>query len=146
MHRDACAVILHFHLRLFNLTQREKPFPSGNMSTATHFVTYLISCTVCKVQYVGCTQQRLKARFRRHISDMHFADTKIVSAVSKHCFTKHQGISAFLHIQGIERVTSASRGGDLKRKLQNRESYWILVLGTRAPTGLNSRQDLILCY
>lgn len=112
----------------------------------SNWIVYLISCNICKMQYVGCTKQKLKERFRRHISDIPSAGTKIVSAVSKHCYMQHQGSSASLQIQGIERVNPPIRGGDTRKKLMNRESYWIFILGTRVPAGLNSRHDVILCY
>lgn len=112
----------------------------------SHWIIYLISCNICKIQYVGCTQQKLKERFRRHISDIPSAGSKFVSAVSKHCYVQHHGSSASLQIHGIERIKPAARGGDMRKKLLNRESYWIFILGTRVPAGLNSRQNVILGF
>lgn len=51
-----------------------------------------------------------------------------------------------LMFSGIEKVTKPLRGGDLHRKLFNRESFWIYNLHTRSPNGLNVRQDLMYIY
>lgn len=89
---------------------------------------------------MGCTQ--LKDRIRRHLSDVLLSESRIVSAVSKHCADTHNGSSASLHIQGIERVTLPIRGGDRRKQNLNRD----FTLNTRIPKGLNYRQDLIVCY
>jgi len=38
---------------------------------------------------------------------------------------------------GIEKVTKSSRGGDYEKKLLQRECFWIYILSTLSPLGLN---------
>lgn len=110
----------------------------------TKWVIYLISCTTCKLQYVGCTGQHLKERIRRHIYDIPYTPDRNVSAASMHFACVHGGNFETMTVQGIERVSLPIRGGDLRRLLLNQEAYWIFALKTRVPSGLNKRHDLIL--
>lgn len=48
--------------------------------------------------------------------------------VSKHCQQVHEGNTSILTFCGIEKVTRPLRGGDQRKKLFNRESYWIYCL------------------
>lgn len=111
-------------------------------------LVYLISCTTCRLQYVGCTIQTLKQRFCRHLSDTNFSYTRSLATISavSHCIECHEGSTASIVVQGTERVSAPQRGGDYRRKVLNRESYWMFTLATRTPAGLNRKPDLILCY
>ncbi|OCT94774.1 hypothetical protein XELAEV_18012465mg [Xenopus laevis] len=55
------------------------------------------------------------------------------------------GDSAYLKVQGIEKILPTSRGGDLMQRLLYREAYWIFTLETRQPKGLNMRFDVACC-
>lgn len=112
----------------------------------TTFVVYLISCRECGVQYVGSTKCSLKTRIRRHLSDVNCGFHRQMSAVSSHCANTHARSTSSLLVQGIERVDRPARGGDYVRKLRSRETYWMFVLQTCAPTGLNKRSDIDLYY
>lgn len=112
----------------------------------TKNVVYLVTCTACAVQYVGCTSTPLKVRIRRHLSDASKYDAIGASMVSKHCQRYHEGNASHLNFCGIERVSKPLRGGDTRHKLFNRESYWIYCLNTRTPNGMNIRQDLMYFY
>lgn len=48
------------------------------------FIIYLVTCTPCKLQYVGCTSNPLKVRIRRHLSDVANSTVYSISAVSKY--------------------------------------------------------------
>lgn len=43
---------------------------NGYMNCNTSHVIYLILCTTCRLQYVGCTFPKPKQHFRRHITDV----------------------------------------------------------------------------
>lgn len=62
-----------------------------------------------------------------------------MSAVSLHCVQTHDRSTATLRIQGIERVSIPMRRGD-------HETFWIFMLQTCQPKGLNKRLDLDLHY
>lgn len=109
-------------------------------------VIYVINCNSCRLQYVGYTSQKLKCRIRKHLSDVPHAGLRNVSAASQHFFSVHnQSVSSFSVI-GVEKVFPPTRGGDMIRKLLNRETFWMFRLQSTFPTGLNLRQDMILHY
>lgn len=105
-------------------------------------VPYTIICTQCNCQYIGCTSNALKIRIRRHLSDVTNPSSLNVSAASRHFISVHNRDVSHFKFMGIEKVQNNGRGGDIKQKLLMREAFWILTLGTRAPDGLNIRQDL----
>lgn len=45
---------------------------------------------------------------------------------------------------GIEKVTMPPRGGDVLKKLAQREMYWLYTLNTMTPNGLND--DSLKCF
>ncbi|OCT72560.1 hypothetical protein XELAEV_18035541mg [Xenopus laevis] len=109
----------------------------------TKFVTYLLSCSKCGIQYVGCTSRNLKNRMREHIN--HITSRRNSSVVSRHFLECSDGDIKYLNIQGIEKIEPVYRGGNLMEKLLHREDFWIFTLGTRQPAGLNLRFD-IACH
>lgn len=116
------------------------------MNCATKYVVYLFTCKVCQVQYVGSTVCELKTRIRRHMSDINAVYTTNVSAVSRHAIETHNRDPSCFEVQAIERLHRSNRGGDDVHRLRNREAFWMFVLKTCAPDGLNCRADLVLHY
>lgn len=112
----------------------------------TLYVVYLITCQVCKLQYVISTKCDLKTRICRHLSDANCAFVQQVSAGSLYCSVIHGCSTSSLSVQGIEKVSHPPRGGDYVRKLRSRETYWIFTLQTCTPKGLNRKSDLDLYY
>ncbi|XP_068098888.1 uncharacterized protein [Hyperolius riggenbachi] len=112
---------------------------------------YLITCTSCRLQYVGCTTRPLRQRISEHYNGAgrcirNEAYVTQVSSVSKHFLREHQGDMTHFSFQGVDRVVRPPRGGDVHRCLLKREALWIWRLGTRMPLGLNSRLDINLTY
>lgn len=116
------------------------------INCATTYVVYLFTCDICNVQYTGSTMCALKTRVRRHISDVNASYATNISAVSRHIREIHDGDPSCLTVQAIERLNRSARGGDDIHRLRNREAYWMFVLKTCNPHGLNRRTDLILHY
>lgn len=102
----------------------------------------LFTCEECQLQYFGCTSNALKIRIRWHLLDATKELALNVSAASRHFSLVHGGDTSRFTFSGIESVTQTIRGGDMIRKLLPREAFWIFTLGTRAPMGMNIRQDL----
>lgn len=128
-------------------------FANGNSFNIQHYINcnsrniiYVINCNSCQLQYVGHTTQKLKQRICKHLSDIPHAISRNVSAASQHFFSVHNGNISSLSVIAAEKVFPPIRGGDLKRKLLNRETFWMYRLQTTAPSGLNYRQDMILHY
>ncbi|OCT55444.1 hypothetical protein XELAEV_18002034mg [Xenopus laevis] len=87
--------------------------------------------------------RNLKNRIREHLNTIRSgSDTTPVSRHFKEC---NGSDIRQLSVQGIERVVSSPRGGDLQKKLLRAEVKWIYKLCTRHPNGLNSTFD-ISCF
>lgn len=82
----------------------------------TKYVIYLISCTECNIQYVGCTKNALKIRIRRHLSDVNKAMALNVSSASRHFQQVHNNNLTSFKFMGIERVSRPIRGGRLAQE------------------------------
>lgn len=102
------------------------------------YVVYLISCTKCRLQYVGCTKN-LKQRILRHISDASKPNSTSPSMVSRHFLTDHQGDVSDFKFQGLQMVDTSSGEETRKRLMLNEEAFWIWKLKTMYPNGLNLR-------
>lgn len=107
---------------------------------------YCIECILCDTKYIGCTARRIKDRIREHIYGATHKMALNVSNVSRHFRNKHAGDVSSLKIFGVERVNYPIRGGDKRRALLNREGFWILMMNSSHPNGMNHRLDLILNY
>lgn len=65
-------------------------------------VIYVITCEMCKLQYVGHTLQKLKERIWKNLSDVPHARTRNVSAASQHFTAKHHGAIDMCSVIGID--------------------------------------------
>ncbi|OCT81036.1 hypothetical protein XELAEV_18027850mg [Xenopus laevis] len=110
----------------------------------TKFVVYLLNCSKCEIQYVGCITRSLKCRMREHINQITSGSESTV-VVSRHFLECGRSDITKLKIQGIEKNEPSVRGGDLTAKLFHREAFWIFTLGTRQPVGLNLKFDITCC-
>ena len=100
---------------------------------------YLISCKLCKEQYVGSAfKNYFKPRFRVHKSDV--ITGKDRWAVAKHFLTKCTNGKKVknIEVQLIEKVQEGNY--HLKGKLRCREKYWQVQLFTLFH-GMNSTWD-----
>ena len=92
-------------------------------------VVYVIECKRCKKQYVGETENALHIRMNGHRSDI--KHQRLEKPVAKHFNSKDhslEDVSIFV-IEQIHREDANFR----KRK----ESYWIQILRSLTPEGLN---------
>lgn len=105
----------------------------------TALVVYLITCCECSLQNVGSTTCSLETRARRHLSDVNSLNVSNISVVSLHCVQTHNRRTVSLRIQGTKRVNKPERGGDFVRKLCSRETFWIFLLQTCQPNGINKK-------
>ena len=58
-------------------------------------------------------------------------------AIAKHYAEANYGSPSSLRFCGIKKITIPTRGGDVLKKLGQREMFWIYTLNTMAPNGLN---------
>ena len=100
--------------------------------TSRNFI-YLISCTKCKKQYVGCTTQQLNTRINHH-------RTNIINKISTRIATDFgqpgHVLNEHLKVQPIDSVTNSEH---TIRELYRLECFWIRTLCTLTPHGLNNK-------
>ena len=101
----------------------------------TKNVVYLITCKVCKKQYVGETKNNLLTRFTQHRYNI--KNEKNMNTALVFHFVAHgwENISATI-LESNPRWTEQDR--------RRRESVWIARLRTKLPYGLNERGGLEL--
>ena len=104
----------------------------GTISCKTKSIVYLITCDLCRTQYVGETGNDLASRLANHRSDIKH---KKNTAIAIH-FNSHQGpTNAYtLRAIAIEKISSSNPSIAFRKK---RELYWQNTLGTQYPLGLN---------
>lgn len=90
--------------------------------------------------YVGQTKRNLKLRIAEHKAAIRNGNMDY--AIAKHYKEHSHGSAATLRFVGIERVSLPPRGGDIKKLLLQRESYWIFSLNSMEPHGLNDNLGL----
>ena len=96
----------------------------------TENVVYAISCTTCKMIYIGETGRSLSIRFKEHLADtLHHRD----KPVANH-FNLPNHTTGSMRVQGLWRLMDEDTA---KRK--ERESYLIQLLGTYKPLGINEK-------
>ena len=95
-------------------------------------VIYLVTCTKCRKQYVGCTTLQLKTRINHHRSCI---NNKRGTYIHKHFNLPDHNIT-YLKVQPIDTLTHP---GTSVQELQNLESFWICTLRTMNPYGLNCK-------
>ena len=129
---------------------RNRYFPkTGNIDTLnckTENIVYLISCKVCHIQYVGETKNCLQKRFSGHRSSIRRGESG--QLIHKHFQEDCHGLSncSIFPIEKID-ITSLNqqyhneveKERALTRLRLEREKFWISVLQTAYPFGLNSR-------
>eukprot|EP00079_Xenopus_tropicalis_P032370 XP_017946141.1 PREDICTED: uncharacterized protein LOC108645441 [Xenopus tropicalis] len=109
----------------------------------TRNVIYLLTCTKCKMQYVGQTGRKLKDRIREHV--LNITNINSHTTVAKHFQECSNRSLSFLQVTGIDRVIPNPRGGNISSILIRKETKWIFFLKTRQPYGLNFDYD-VTCY
>ncbi|OCT55250.1 hypothetical protein XELAEV_18003530mg, partial [Xenopus laevis] len=104
------------------------------------FGIYVLTCP-CGLIYVGETTQMVKSRISQHRSSINLGNTTL--PVSKH-FVDLGHTADQLKFMVLEVVPPMKRGGDRELKLKRREVWWINMLKSLYPRGLNRDYDLFL--
>ena len=114
------------------------------LNCKTENLVYLISCKICNFQYVGETKNRLQKRFSGHRNSINKGDSG--QMVHKHFQDDGHGISncSIIPIEKIDERNFNNLNPNEKDRLISRlrlerEKYWISVLQTAYPFGLNCR-------
>ena len=95
----------------------------------TSNVVYVIKCNKCAIQYVGETENALHIRMNRHRADI--KNQRLEKPVAEHFNSvghSLDNLSIFV-VEKIHREDASFR--------KAKESYWIRLLRSLAPEGLN---------
>lgn len=106
-----------------------------NVTCLSTNLIYCLSCSRCKMQYVGQTKRRLLDRMKEHLSKIR--NHKLTNDIGRHFNTNgHQGTQdvTFHIIDFIHRAPDSPEAQILRHA---RERLWIHRLRTNIPTGLN---------
>lgn len=110
----------------------------GVITCSTTHVIYMIRCP-CGLAYIGKTSRELRTRISEHRSKIRSGDER--SPVAAHFKKAGHNVSALRYL-GVEGIVRQRRGGDLERRLLQRETFWIYSLNTLSPNGLNEDFDI----
>ena len=97
-------------------------------------VVYLLTCNVCKKQYVGSTTTKFRHRFNQYKSSLKLyekgrRDFKQVKFFEHFYSVNHNGILEDINVQNIDYCDPNNK--------EIRENVWIFTLSTHDPLGLN---------
>ena len=127
-----CKVHIHEGDTFTSNSTKHSHHAKGNITCTTTNVVYLITCKVCRIQYVGETKTSLKTRFYGHRSTVNTA--KLDTPVGHHFNLPNHSITDMM-LQGIEAL--GTRPDSVRA---SREKYWMRQLRTIKPHGLNIQE------
>lgn len=105
---------------------------NGEFDLKTRNCVYCIICHSCQKKYVGETKNYLQERLKQHLANI--KNRKKTEKPLVNHFLEHGILN--LKMVGLEKNINWSTGERRKR-----ERYWIFVLGTREPQGLNVKKN-----
>lgn len=104
----------------------------GEFDLKSFNCVYVISCVNCNKKYIGETKNEIAYRLAQHIGNIKNKKETHTPLIGH--FLEH-GLSN-LKIAGLERNQNWTTWERKKR-----ERFWIFILGTREPSGLNLKQN-----
>ena len=108
---------------------------SGDLDCNSKNVVYLAECRSCRMQYVGSTSTKFRARFNNYKSA--YRNYNLGHSISQTSFHAH--FAAENH-QGMQdwKFTLIDQAADMD-SVRRKESFWQHTLDTFCPNGLNER-------
>ena len=121
--------------------------PPGTLYVDCHSsnVIYLLTCSTCGLQYIGETAQQLNARFTGHRSGIKQPDKYGTCKILSQHFNQGVCKGASYSVQILEKLVGTGRternaiDASMTSYRKKREDYWIKLLRTAFPYGLNDR-------
>ena len=105
---------------------------SGTYSCKSYDIIYLITCAECDIQYVGLTEQNLHERMNGHRASLKAGKNLYIY---QH-FNQEGHNFSNATVQIIDYIDSTTVT-DIKKALSDSELFWINILSTAFPLGLN---------
>jgi hypothetical protein len=100
-------------------------------------VIYAITCNQCKKQYVGETGQKLNTRIGQHRRSVEGGMNIGCYRLKEHF--KQGGICKDFSVTVLEKLVNANSNQETKEYRLRRETYWICLLRTKYPFGMNEK-------
>ena len=116
---------------LCSVTNKKFITQNNIMDCNTTNIIYLITCTKCKVQYIGETGRSLRERIREHVRSI--KRNELNTCLVKH-FNKPNHSCNDVSVQILQQLGNNINKTD-RIKL---EAFWIRLFNTAYPLGLNS--------
>ena len=121
--------------------------PPGTLYVDCHSsnLIYLLTCSTCGFQYVGETVQQLNARFTGHRAGIKQPDKHGTCKILSNHFNQGVCKGATYTVQILEKLVGTGRtnrnaiDASITSYRKDREDYWIKLLRTAYPYGLNDR-------
>lgn len=107
----------------------------GPLSCISDNLIYLVTCSRCKIQYVGQTKNLLRERMSGHRSKLSERDPKLY--LYKHFHAKNGHVMTDFKVTVIEKIPKDPDTTKNEQLLLAREKFWIYKLQTLYPFGLN---------
>ncbi len=100
----------------------------------TNNVIYLLTCDLCKKQYVGQTLNRIMDRVNHHLNDIkHRRETPISRHMQSHGTVDQYPVT----IQILQRISAAPKSTKAQELRYKWETSWMAWLNSYVPNGLN---------
>ena len=114
------------------MTRKSFRTPLGVQCTTPN-VIYLLTCNICKKQYVGETKRAFVVRLKEHLADIRLKrDKPVANHINSHQQSTKTVIPQIIEV--IKRDPELLVTTELRKK---REVFWIYRLKTLIPNGLN---------
>ena len=108
-----------------------------NITCQSQNIIYLITCTHCKIQYVGQTKNRLLTRFQGHHHDIQHDNDTTVGRHFNRCPRDNPSKFEGLQISVLQFIRSPPDSRNGKTERDKEEKRWINRLSSIVPRGLN---------
>ena len=108
-------------------------------------VVYMVTCSICGVQYVGETSRAANVRWQEHLYKLRKGDKGQIIYKHFDCDESHRNtpVEERLRFQIIEKIKCEdllpSDSVSIRKRRVERELYWISKLRTVFPLGLNDK-------
>ena len=116
-----------------------------DLNCASCNVVYLMTCTVCGLQYVGETMRAAGVRWGEHLAKIRKGDKGQLVYSHFNCDDAHRSVplEKRVRFQIVEKVKvgDLTSRDQIRRRRMDRELYWMSVLGTVFPLGLNDKVE-----
>lgn len=127
--------------RYFTNAFNNKRFVAINSSKVkldcnTKNIIYLITCDTCKIQYVGETGNTLKTRFYCHSYNINNPNKATCRLLADHF---NNGKCKTYSVRIIEKISDLPDKKECTQLRLEKETYWIRMLRTGTPYGLNDK-------